>query len=136
MKTTKFIVAIIIAFGFVGSASAQLVGSSSNVTNIATSTATTSTPVIITTSKPLGNGDPLAVTQAWGLTGYQTPKTAPGTIVTDEGGIQDTCPAWYGWGGCFDLTRTDYYRNQMRELGRQLRAQGVRGGIFTYWINL
>lgn len=64
---------------------------------------------------PLGNGDPLAVTQAWGLTGYQTPRVKPGTIIYSmtTGKQIDICPIWYPIAGCFDLSRTSYYLNSI-----------------------
>jgi hypothetical protein len=73
---------------------------------------------------PCGNGDPSAVVQAWGLNSYQTPSVAAGVVVTDEYGFKDTCPAFYGKFMCADITRTDYYRNSMKAVARDLIAKG------------
>jgi hypothetical protein len=81
-----------------------------------------------------GNGDPRNVMQPWGLTGHQTPTIAAGAVVVDEAGNVDTCPAWYGKMGCSDISRTDYYRNQMRNLAKQLQSRGFAVGIFSYWL--
>ncbi len=133
MKKMSIAVSVfVLAFFFASNTHAALEGSSSSV---ADPQVVVSNPVP-TPKPPVGNGDPLAVTQVWGLTGHQTPHIQSGATIVDEGGIVDTCPAWYGMMGCFDLSRTDYYRNQMKELGRQLRALGVTGGVFSYWINL
>ncbi len=70
-----------------------------------------------------GGGDPMKVTMVWGLIGYDTPQVKGGVTVTDETGIQDTCPSWFAR-GCFDLTRTEYYRNQMRATEKDLQAKG------------
>lgn len=81
------------------------------------------------------NGDPMASTLAWGLTGYQTPKITSGAQVVDAGGIKDTCPAWYGLMGCFDLTSTDYYRNSMIALAKDVIAKGLASQFpsLSYW---
>lgn len=83
------------------------------------------------------NGDPMLVVNAWGLNGYQTPIIAVGAVIADEGGITTTCPSWYPKFGCFDLTRTEYYRNQMRETARQISQLGVANqfGQMSYWLN-
>lgn len=94
----------------------------------------TSTPIVIGTVI-CGNGDPMKVGMPWGLTGYQTPQIASGTTVSDRHNVQSTCPAWYGIMGCFNLTATDYYENQMRELARQLVALGGWNPIFNGWVN-
>lgn len=72
---------------------------------------------------PCGNGDPMAVGMPWGLTGHQTPVVKPGATITDEAGYVDTCPFWYP-AGCFDLTKTEYYRKAQIETARQLLALG------------
>lgn len=93
----------------------------------------TSTPIVIGTVM-CGNGDPMLVSMPWGLTGHQTPQIVSGTTVSDTHGVESTCPAWYGIMGCFDLTSTDYYKNQMRELARQLLALGGWNPIFNGWV--
>ena len=79
-----------------------------------------------------GNGDPMGISQVWGLVGHQTPRVESGAVVTDF----DTCPVWYS-NGCFDLTDTQYYVEQMLELGRQLRENGQSHlfPMFIYWVN-
>lgn len=62
----------------------------------------------------VGGGDPMKVVMVWGLDGYHTPRIASG---------QKDCPAWYPV-GCFDLTSTQYYRDQMMNLARELIAKG------------
>ena len=83
------------------------------------------------------NGDPQQVVQSWGLTGAQTPKVAPGTVVKDEAGNTSICEKWMS-SGCSDVSRTEWYRNQMIALGRQLKANGwiVAFPQFQYWANL
>lgn len=54
-----------------------------------------------------GNNNPDNVTQVWGLTGHQTPKVVYGMSVTDEWNYTEECT--YFW-GCFDISRTQYYR--------------------------
>ena len=59
---------------------------------------------------PRGNQDPMAVTQSWGLTGYETPRVAIGTTVTDRYGFSATCDAWIPkYLGCFDISNTEEY---------------------------
>lgn len=70
-----------------------------------------------------GNGDPMAVVQPWGKNGHSTPVITAGTIVNDGYGISAICPKWQP-AGCFDLTKTDWYRTQMITLARQLLANG------------
>lgn len=72
------------------------------------------------------------MTQAWGLLGYETPAVKSGVDVVDEGGVKDTCYSWYPQ-GCFDLTKTDYYRNQMIEIARQHKVLGWYVTQFAYW---
>ena len=48
------------------------------------------------------NGDPMAVTQAWGLTGYQTPKA--------------TCKVGNYVQQCQDISGTDYFKNSLRKV--------------------
>jgi len=90
----------------------------------------------VATSTP-SNGDPKAVSQVWGLTGYNTPIVSAGTVVTDAYGVSDTCPKWYA-GGCSDLTRTDWYSNQMKDLARKLIASGRAElfPMFAGWVRL
>lgn len=84
-----------------------------------------------------GNGDPMAVGMAWGLTGSQTPKIAAGASGVDEAGNSYTCPAWYnlGMGGCFDVPKTSYYGVQMRANARILQGIGALYQFphLTYW---
>lgn len=71
-----------------------------------------------------GGPIPTEISMPWGLKGGETPTVKAGTVVTDEHGIAYDCPIIFVSFQCYDLTRTDYYRNQMRELGRQLIANG------------
>lgn len=57
-----------------------------------------------------GNGNPGLIMNAWGLTGDQTPKFAPGASVDDGYGHTLTCPWWFPPAGCFDITKTAFYR--------------------------
>lgn len=83
------------------------------------------------------NGDPMAVTQPWGLTGHETPVFGAGQSVTDRGGVTDTCPWFIRW-GCFDITRTSYYENRMTQNAQELVALGVADKFpsLSGWINL
>jgi len=65
------------------------------------------------------NGDPMQVSQSWGLTGHQTVVVPAGTIIVDENGVKDICPTWYRR-GCFSLVTTEYYRKQMTDLAKDL----------------
>lgn len=56
-----------------------------------------------------GGGDPMNVTQAWGLTGHETPQITFGTIVMDMFGFKDTCTYR---NGCFDVSKTKWYLSQ------------------------
>lgn len=80
-----------------------------------------------------GNGNPALIGMPWGLTGGETPTVASGTTIVDEMGVEDVCPSWYP-SGCYDITKTSYYREQMLELGRILKAAGWSGGRFGGWI--
>ena len=71
----------------------------------------TSTPVVQHIN--FSNGDPMKVTNVWGLTGYQTPIVPRGTVVTDTFGIKSTCPYWFNVMGCFNLTTVKYYVDKM-----------------------
>ena len=88
------------------------------------------------TTTPIGNGDHMLVTNVWGLTGYETPKVSVGATVIDEAGNADVCPAWYPKHmGCFDITRTDYYRNAMIETVRQIQSYGFAvPQQWVYWL--
>lgn len=67
---------------------------------------------------PCGNGDPMLITMPWGLTGYQTPTVERGAIIDGGFGFVTVCPMWYPIHmKCFDLTGTDYWKNQLRVLG-------------------
>lgn len=101
------------------------------------STATFANAAECSTQNPCGNGDPSAVMNSWGLTGAQTPRVAPGAVIVDEGGVKDVCPTWY-IAGCSDITKTEYYRNNMKELARQLVKAGIANQFpqFVYWVKL
>lgn len=79
---------------------------------------------LVTTLVQCNGNDPMMVTMPWGLTGAQTPILKAGETVTDEAGVTDICPKWY-FTNCFDISRTDYYRNYMRNLAKQLLANGT-----------
>lgn len=81
-----------------------------------------------------GNGNPATVSQAWGLTGAQSTVVPAGATITDEFGFSVQCGRF---DACIDLTRTDYYRNQMRDLARSLIATGQAGRfpMFSGWIS-
>lgn len=91
-----------------------------------------------TVEKPCGgNGNPTTITNVWGLTGEHTPKIAAGSYATDEAGNKELCPAFI-YGGCSDITRTDYYRNGMIETARQIKGYGMEAQFpqFAYWYKL
>lgn len=85
--------------GLKGTNDVSVTVSSTTVGVIATATASFATSC--------GNQNPDFVTQAWGLTGFNTPKVKFGTVVFDEIYFTDTCT--YFW-GCFDIHKTAYYR--------------------------
>jgi hypothetical protein len=69
--------------------------------------------------------------------GQNLPVVAAGVTVTDEMGVQYTCPS-YVFQGCYDLTHTDAYRSAMQGLARQLLAEGFTAKtatVFAGWIN-
>lgn len=76
--------------------------------------------------------NPENVASAWG-TNSSVPSMTSGQLAIDEGGIKSICPMFIS--RCVDITHTNYYRTQMKELGRQLKSLGVTGGLFSYWIN-
>lgn len=84
-----------------------------------------------------GNGDPNAVYQAWGLSGYQTPVIKSGVTVTDVGGLKVTCENFMSH-GCFNLVGTESYRNNMLSIARTLIAtnQVSRFPSFYGWVVL
>lgn len=84
-----------------------------------------------TTTDPVGNGDPMQIGMPWGLTGWETPRVPAGAIVIDEAGNADKCPDWFRM-GCFDITRTQYYRDAMIETVRQIREYGF--AVPTQWL--
>lgn len=57
-----------------------------------------------------GGTIPTLLTMPWGLTGGETPTIAPGTSITDGYGHTFTCPWWFPPAGCYDITKTAYYR--------------------------
>jgi hypothetical protein len=62
---------------------------------------------------------------------------AAGVTVTDEMGVQYTCPSFV-FQGCYDLTHTTAYRAAMRSLAEQLVAEGFTAQsapVFAGWIN-
>lgn len=69
-----------------------------------------------------GNG-PVDLYHSWGLLGSETPKVLAGTTVRDQTGMTFDCPLWVNH-GCFDLTGTDWYRNQMIDLAREILSTG------------
>ena len=79
------------------------------------------------------NGDPQLVTNAWGLTGYETPKVGYGDIIVDEAGYSETCNIFWG---CVNLTSLDYYRDARIETARQLVENGFinQFPMFSYWV--
>lgn len=79
------------------------------------------------------NGNPENVTNIWGGTNSSLPHVTPGASIVDEGGVPLLCPTIVS-NYCVDISHTDYYRNAMLELGRQLKSLGQSGGIFGYWI--
>lgn len=84
-----------------------------------------------TTFTTCGGGSPSLITNEWS----SAPIVSPGSIMTDESGIVISCPFWFS-AGCYDLTKTTWYRNRMISLGSQLKSMGQSGGVFGYWINL
>ncbi len=79
----------------------------------------------------VGNGDPMNLGMPWGLAGYQTPVVKNGSLITDEHGYTMSCAFFQG---CFDITHTDYYRQQMFSIATQLKKLGYSGGMFGGWI--
>jgi len=59
------------------------------------------------TKATCGNQNPDFVGQAWGLTGFNTPKVSFGTSVYDGLYFTDKCEYK---NGCFDISKTSYYR--------------------------
>ena len=96
--------------------------------------ATTTVPAIDNVNCDSGN--PYLVMNAWGLTGNETPFVRIGEKITDEHGFSVTCDK-ASIGGCYDLTKTDYYRNQMFNLAKQIIATGQvsRFPMFSGWYN-
>jgi len=76
-------------------------------------------PVAFASVEPIqGNGDPMQVCQAWGMSGYNTPTFEKGETIDVGFGLKETCPAWYPKHmKCFDLSGTEYWYNQLRALG-------------------
>ena len=81
------------------------------------------------------NGDPQLVTNAWGLTGYETPQASFGELLFDESGYSETCTI--SW-GCANIFSLDYYRNAQIETARQLMSYGLLNQFprYTYWAQL
>lgn len=62
-----------------------------------------------------GGPDLTQLQMSWGLRAVDTPQFAIGASVTDKFGNTYTCP-WYipkSFGGCYDLTKTQYYLSQV-----------------------
>lgn len=78
------------------------------------------------------NGNPLLITQSWGLTQAETVTVGEGDVVVDEAGSATVCTFIHG---CSDLTSTDFYRNNMIETARQLIDNGRLQffPMFSYW---
>ncbi len=72
-----------------------------------------------------GGGNPATLQMSWGLSGGETPKVKAGASFSDEKGYSDNCPSWY-FTDCYDLTKTDWYKNQMRGL--------AKSGFYTRWL--
>jgi len=62
----------------------------------------------ITPEQCNGNGNPGLISMPWGLTGDQTPQVAAGTSFSDGRGHTFVCP-WFFPAGCYDVTRTAWY---------------------------
>lgn len=69
--------------------------------------------------------------------GQNLPRIASGASVTDEHGVVDTCPWFYGMFGCVDLTKTPEYHTYMTNLAKDLIAKGAANQypIFKGWID-
>lgn len=68
------------------------------------------------------NGDPSAVTNAWGTDGYHTPHIAAGATIVDTFGLKSYCPDFYfnpfnPGQECMDISHTPYYINLMLAAG-------------------
>lgn len=83
------------------------------------------------------NGNPYEVVNGWGLTGTQSKYIAPGTTVTDKGGVTGKCATWE-MRGCYDITVTKWYEENMIALAKQLLANGFSTQFpqFSYWYGL
>lgn len=57
-----------------------------------------------------GNGSPALISTPWGLLSGETPTFAPGMSIQDGYGHTLTCPWWFPFTGCYDITKTAYYR--------------------------
>lgn len=143
MKKIFGLVVAVSLLGFAGSASADTCGQNYRadmVTDPITLVVTTvQTPTVFL---PCEGGDPMRVVQAWGLNGYQTPTLNAGQIISDEAGITDMCPVWYpvtiSGKSCFDVSHTDMYRNQAREIARGLQKNGTMTHYaqdYSYWLS-
>ncbi len=78
------------------------------------------------------NGNPYKITQPWGLTQEQTVTVGIGDTITNEAGLSEVCTFFHG---CSDITKTDFYRNNMIETARQLIENGRLQffPMFQYW---
>lgn len=139
MKKIALLAALIAAsYSFSFSASAAEVCGSNYRSEMVTDpiTLVISTVSVFDHTNPCEGSDPMAIVQAWGLTGHQTPMVRTGATVTDDAGMSDTCPTWYNVMGCFDLTHTNYYENQMRDIAQQTSKSGLHyADNWSYWLN-
>ena len=89
------------------------------------------------TATSTSNGDPMMITQVWGLSGYQTPIMAPGSSVIDRGGVVRECGKDWKT-GCFDTPKTPYYENGMLSLARELISKGIADKFqrFAGWVSI
>jgi len=90
-------------------------------------------PAFADVLKP-SNGNPQLVSQVWGLNGLSTPVVSKGSVISDEAGFKTICIEIQG---CFDLTKTSWYRNSMKSLAQTLKTNGfiVQFPQFAYWLN-
>lgn len=134
MKKYVF-VGIAVFFGIIGLSATAHADTLKCGVNVTAETETASSTTFI---QNCGGGDPMKVVNAWGLTGYQTPHVDAGAMVTDEGGFSTVCPKFTNVMGCSDISRTDYYRNQIETAARGIISNGSIAEFpqFKYWINL
>lgn len=82
---------------------------------------------------PCSNGNPGAVTMQWGYSGDLTPKVPAGGSTIDAAGHREACPFWFT-AGCYDITKTEYYRAQQIATAKSLKVLGFTlTGRWLYW---